>query len=123
MSSRDIQFEVRYRNRGYVKMAHVSAQTHDQAKEKARKFPHVISVRKVDYLRIFTSIESRVQVNPLVERVVGSPYASAIAMDELIWNKEDTRFKDALLTQALVFNNRVRRRVNLRKDKKSIDNE
>lgn len=103
-------------------MAHVSAIDHKRAKEKARKFPHIISIRKVDYLRVFTSIETKVQVSPVVETLTSSPYPSAIAMDELIWNKKDPRFVEAVNTKEVVFNNRIKRRDNLHKDKKHIDN-
>lgn len=106
MSSLEQAFEVRFRINGYVKVAHIFARDHVRAEKRAEKFPHVIWVRKVDPYRVAGNLDCDKLFKEVgeVDRVVGNPYKSAIAMDEMIWEK------------------RINRRNNLGKDKETIDN-
>lgn len=97
-------FEVRVRNNGYLGMKHIEASNHKSAGIKGKKYGHVVSVRKVEFDRPFGNIEKLdLKQPPLVEYVENSLYGSAIAMDEMIWQK------------------RNKRRNNLYKDKFSLD--
>ncbi len=98
-------FEVRVRNNGLLGMKHIQARDHRQAGIKGKKYGHIVSIRRVDQARLFGDIEKLdLKQPPLVEFVQDSPYTTAIAMDEMIWQK------------------RNKRRKNLQKDKKNIDN-
>jgi len=95
MNGIDTTFEIRVRNNGSLGMKHVQAKDHKSAKIKGKRYGHVVSVRKADITHIFGNIEN-LELNqmPLVEYVKGSHYESAIAMDEMIWNKRNKRIKN-----------------------------
>ncbi|KKM13597.1 hypothetical protein LCGC14_1714600 [marine sediment metagenome] len=85
-------YEIRIKNNGTPKTMHKEARNHHQAFVKAKKYGQVLSVRKVDFTQIFGNIEKLdLKQAPLIEQVEGSPYNSAIAMDEMIWNKRNKR--------------------------------
>jgi len=90
MSSLDTKFEVRVRNHRYVEMFHIDAKSHSRAKTLAKKFGHVVSIRKVDKELLLGRIE-HLKLDEPIEMIESSPYESAIAMDELIWNKRNKR--------------------------------
>ena len=92
MSSFETTFEVRVRNNGNLGMKHVEANNHRSARIKGMRYGHVVSVRKVDPERRLKYIEELdLKQPPLVEYVEGSPYATAIAMGEMIWQKKSKR--------------------------------
>lgn len=92
MSSFETTFEVRVRNNGNLGMKHIDASNSKSASIKGRKYGHVVSVRKVDKERQLKYIEQLdLHQPPLIEYVEGSSYTTAIAMDEMIWNKKKKR--------------------------------
>lgn len=123
MGSRELCFEVRFRINGYAKVAHISARDHIQAEKKASKFPHVVWVRKVDPYRVAGNLDyvKLFQEIGQPQKVEGSLYPSAIAMDEFIWQKNEPRFKDAVKVNEMIENNRIRRVEDKKKDKNPID--
>ncbi len=95
MSALVEMFEVRVRNNGVLGMKHIEARDHRQAGVKGRKYGHIVSVRHIDKTRIFGDIEKLdLEQPPLVEFVQDSPYKTAIAMDEMIWQKRNKRIKN-----------------------------
>lgn len=83
------------RNEKRLKTFHIEAIRPKQAKIKAMKYGQVISVRKVDYTKIFGNIEQLdLNQKPLIEYVEDSPYRNAIAMDEMIWQKRNKRINN-----------------------------
>ncbi len=89
MSSLDTKYEVRVRNHRYVEMFHIDAKNHSRAKSLAKKFGHVVSIRKVDKELLLGKIEHLKLDEPI--EVIENPYESAVAMDEMIWNKRNKR--------------------------------
>ncbi len=88
-------YELRIKNNGKPQTKHIEARGQHQAYVKARKYGQVISVRKVDYTKIFGNIENLdLHQKPLIEYVENSPYTTAIAMDEMIWQKRNKRLKN-----------------------------
>jgi len=83
-------------------MFHIDARTPELAKKHARrKYGEPISCRKMDALSSLASIENlKLEQSPFYG--VGSPYQNAVAMDEMVWQKQK----------------RTKRRNNLGKDKK-----
>lgn len=67
---------------------HIPARTHDQALEKAKKYGRPVSVRKLEQDRIFTDIEKLFSKESYA---ADNPYLNPIAMDEMIWNKRNSR--------------------------------
>jgi hypothetical protein len=100
MKAIDIWYEVRLRVAGQLKTLHYSASCPEQARAKANGKGQIVTVRKAEYDKMVGNIEN---INLNVEYVQGSPYNSAVAMDEMIWQKRNGRIK------------------NRRKDKKAID--
>lgn len=88
-------YEVRIKDNGKPQTKHTEASSPSQAKKKALKYGQVVSVRKVDYTKIFGDIE-KLDLNqpPLIEYVENSPYTTAVAMDEMIWQKRNKRLKN-----------------------------
>ena len=88
-------YEIRIKNNGTPKTMHKEASSHHQAFVKAKKYGQVLSIRKVDFTQIFGNIENLdLHQPPLIEQVEGSPYSTAVAMDEMIWQKRNKRIKN-----------------------------
>ncbi len=100
LNNREDEFQVEVRNNGQTKMLHYTAHDGDQAAAKADGHGQIVSVRKVEYAEIYGNIE-KLNLKQPPEFVDSSPYETAVAMDELIWDK------------------RNKRRMNQEKDKKS----
>jgi len=100
-------FQGLYRHWEKVKMFHIDARTPEQAGEKAKRYGRPLTIRKADITKMYGDITRlKLDQKPLVDMYQqGSPYSSAIAMDEMIWQKK----------------NRKKRVKNREKDKKSID--
>lgn len=95
MSRLESMFEVRVRNNGFLGMKHVEARDHRQARVKGKKYGHVVSVRRTHPERLFGDIEKLdLKQRPLVEYVQDSPYTTAIAMGEMIWQKRNKRINN-----------------------------
>ena len=95
MSQKIATYEARVRINRQLKMFHFLDVSRKRAKAMASKKGHVVSVRKVDYTNVFGNIENlNLDLPPLVEYVTDSPYESAIAMDEMIFNKRNNRLKN-----------------------------
>lgn len=78
-----------------LRMYHIDARTHRQAAEIARKkYGQVVSCREVDADRIKGNPGTLPLDNAKYVNI--SPYASAVAMDEMIWNKHKKRRKNLL---------------------------
>jgi hypothetical protein len=74
-----------------VKMFHIPARTHEQAKKIARrKYGEPISCHKLDVMSHLSNIENLKLDQPVLYGA-GSPYKNAIAMDEKIWEKRNKR--------------------------------
>jgi len=72
-----------------VKMFHRDARTGEQAMRGCEKHGRPISFRKADIVRM--------QGNPeklKLDEMLLNPYEDAIAMDEMIWKKRNTRIKN-----------------------------
>lgn len=72
-----------------IKMFHRDARTGEQAMKGCEKHGRPISVRKADI--------SKMQGNPenlKLDEMFVNPYENAIAMDEMIWKKRNTRIKN-----------------------------
>jgi len=83
------------KNEKRLKTVHVEASRKKQAEVKGRKHGRVISVRKVDFTKIFGNIENLdLKQPPLIEYVENSPYTTAIAMDEMVWQKRNKRIRN-----------------------------
>ncbi len=78
-----------------TKMFHFSAKTPQQACDKAWKYGRPLGVRKIDRDKIFGDIE-KLKLAPQTLDVYkdGNPYNSALAMDEMIWQKRNSRRKN-----------------------------
>jgi len=91
-----------------IALFHVSARTAEQACNKAEKYGRPIGARKIERDKIFGNIEA-LELNqaPLVDVYAknipyksadvyteGNPYESALAMNELIWQKRNRRIKN-----------------------------
>lgn len=88
-------YEVRIRNNGKLQTKHHEASKPGQAERKGRKHGQVVSVRKVDFTKIFGNIENLdLKQPPLIEYVENSPYTTAIAMDEMVWQKRNKRIRN-----------------------------
>ena len=74
------------------KMFHVEANSPRQAKLKAEKHGHPVSCRKLDAHGLAGNIEALPLDN--AKYVNFNPYSSAIAMDELIFDKVNKRRKN-----------------------------
>ena len=83
-------FEVRIKDNGTPKLIHILAMTSRQAAKKARKRHVVTSVRKMDINRLYDISRLRLE-EQTPEYVAGSPYPTAIAMDEMLWQKRNKR--------------------------------
>jgi hypothetical protein len=70
-------------------MYHIDARTHDQAREKAKKYGEPVSVQKADPYEMFGDIEKLPIQNEVYMN--GNPYNNAVAMDEMIWQKRNKR--------------------------------
>ena len=69
-----------------TKTYHIEASKPDKAIEKAeRKYGRVISCRKANYEKIIGDVSNLPLKNTIY--VNRNPYPNAIAMDEMIWNK------------------------------------
>jgi len=64
-----------------TKVFHIDARTPEQAKKKAKKHGHPISVRKADVFKMVGNIEK-------IRLDLVNPYPDAVAMDEMIWKKK-----------------------------------
>lgn len=86
-----------------VKMFHIDARTHEQAKDIARKcYGKPLSCRKMDAASMLADIEN-IKLDQADAFGANNPYSSAVAMDEMVWLK------------------RNKRRANMQKDKKYLD--
>lgn len=70
-------------------VVHIERRTHKQARKAAKKYGRPISVQKMDVVDVIGHIENlniqnEVYCDP-------NPYPSAIAMDEMIFNKRNKR--------------------------------
>ncbi len=75
-----------------VRTFHIEARTPEQASDKAEKYGRPISVRKIARSKIFGNIEQLDLKPPPYQE--GNPYETAIAMDEMIWQKRNNRRKN-----------------------------
>lgn len=84
-------FAIRYRDKDRIRTALVNVGDHKQAEKRADKYPRVISVSKVEYVRVKRDITKCVELDKKLE----NPYESPIAMDEMIWRKRVKRIENA----------------------------
>lgn len=72
-----------------IKMFHKFARTPQQAMNKCRKYGTPVSAHKVNVQVMHKDFEQLPILNSVY--VDGNPYNSALAMDELIWQKRNKR--------------------------------
>jgi hypothetical protein len=79
-----------------VVLFHVCARTAEQACDKAERYGRPVGARKIERDKIFGDIETlELKQTPLVDVYAeGNPYNSALAMDEMIWQKRNERRKN-----------------------------
>ena len=70
-----------------IKMFHIESRTPEQAMQKGRKYGEPVSCRKMDVLSSLSSIEKLSLEQPTIYGK-GNPYKSAVAMGEMVWNKQ-----------------------------------
>ena len=78
-----------------VKMFHKRARTPEQAAKKCIKYGRVIRIRKTQVDRMLGNPEKLLlPQEPLGVYTLGSPYKNAVAMDEMIWDKQNKKRKN-----------------------------
>ena len=109
MSANVTTFEVRVRVKGQplayhdyhgeykynkiLKMLHIVRRTSNQAIVAARKYGEVVSCRKVDIGAMVGNIE-HIKLDQATVYDSGNPYKTAVAMDEMVWNKRNKRINN-----------------------------
>lgn len=73
--------------RKILKMFHIDANKPGQAIEKAKRYGDVVSCRKVSVAEALCAIEN-LDLTQKPAYGKGSPYPSAVAMDEMVWKKQ-----------------------------------
>ena len=78
-----------------TKMFHIFARTGQQACDKAWKYGRPIGVRKINREKVAGDIDN-LRLEPQIIDVYknGNPYRSALAMDEFMWQKRNSRRKN-----------------------------
>lgn len=77
-----------------IKMFHIPARTHKQAAKKGKKYGRIISVRKAQIDKMLGNPENINLQEPLGVYSQGNPYKDALAMDEMIWKKQNKKRKN-----------------------------
>ncbi len=68
-----------------TEMFHIVARTPEQARGRARRYGHPVSVRKADGMRM--------RGDPEIMKLETPKYSHALVMDELIWLKRNKRIE------------------------------